>query len=53
MKKKVIKGFSEDFVAWKIRSSFVSSLSSFVIGFLIAWLIWAQTASYMFAIMRP
>lgn len=41
------------FATWKVSQNFLASLLSFVIGFLVAWLIWAQTASYMFSIMRP
>jgi len=41
------------FITWQISRSFLTSLISFVIGFLLAWLVWAQTSAYMLFIMRP
>jgi membrane-bound metal-dependent hydrolase YbcI (DUF457 family) len=44
---------TKTFVTWKVSRGFAASLFSFVAGFVVAWLIWAQTAAYIFALMRP
>ncbi|HRH32655.1 MAG TPA: hypothetical protein PK720_00670 [bacterium] len=42
---------SHPFFSWKARQSFILSMISFVLGFIVAWLMCSDTFQYMFALM--